>query len=213
MRPSVSVEDIDLSTVNTQGADWRSTVCACGTIEGASYYAWHHNRHGRDDTPILIEFEAYLEQVSVDGRDFLCAAFQLGDPEKARSVLEKIYGPKILRYAEEAWTSLDQETRIALCHVATLDADVMLAHFENRMVIRGRYGTIFENAFTVAYPVHPGAIVSVWTPCENATQRTQSVTIQDIVLSPTSKEPKGPQKEEVVPAVSVFDIWEAKYND
>ena len=51
----------------------------------------------------------------------------MGDPEKARSVLEKIFGPKILSYAGQAWNSDDQDKRIALCHLATLDPDVVLA--------------------------------------------------------------------------------------
>ena len=211
--PRFSVEEVDLSTVDTQEAHWRSAVCACGTVEGATYYAWHHNRHGPDDTPILIEFEAHLDQVRIDGRDFLYTAFQMGDPEKARSVLEKVYGPKILRYADQAWASHDQDKRIALCHLATLDTDVALAHYANRTVIKGRYGTTFENAFTVAYPVHPKAIVRVWTPCERGTQRTHSVTVQDIVSAQPSQEPESRQEKEVVPTVSVFDIWKFKYKD
>jgi hypothetical protein len=36
-----------------------------------NYYAWQHNRKGENTTPILIEFEASDDAVSIDGRDFL----------------------------------------------------------------------------------------------------------------------------------------------
>ena len=177
----VSLNKADLSLEDTRDADWRPAVCACGTLEGAAYYAWQHKLHGTDDTPILIEFEASLDQVRVDGRDFLCSAFQRGDPEKARSVLESIYGSKILTYADLAWASQDQGKRIAFCDLVTLDPDVVLAHYANRTVISGRYGTTFKNAFTVAYPIQPKDIVCVWSPHKRRTRRTNSVTIQDIL--------------------------------
>lgn len=157
----VSVEEANLRTVDTQDADWRSAVCASGTVEGAAYYAWEHNRSETNNIPILIEFEAHIDQVRIDGRDFLYQAFESGDPEKARTFLDSFYGSKILRYAELAWASPNHGRRVALCDLATLDPDVILAHYASRTVIRGKYGTTFENAFTVAYPVPPRDIVRV----------------------------------------------------
>ena len=35
----VSLKKVDLSLEDTRDADWRPAVCACGTLEGAAYYA------------------------------------------------------------------------------------------------------------------------------------------------------------------------------
>ena len=209
----VSIEKAALCLEDTRDANWRSAVFACGTLEGAAYYAWEHNRSETNNTPILIEFESYLDQVRIDGRDFLYLSFQGGDPEEARTVLESIYGSKILRYAELAWASRDHGRRVALCDLATLDPDVVLAHYASRTIIRGRYGTTFENAFTVAYPVLPSDIVRVWTPSQRGAQISPSVTVQDIVPATPSQEPESRQDKEEVPAVSVLDIWRFKYKN
>ena len=209
----VSVEEAYLSSAATRNAEWCYAVCACGTLEGAAYYAWQHNRHGADDTPILIEFEAHLDQVRIDGRDFLYSAFQMGDPERARGVLENIFGSRILRYVDAAWATNDREERVALCDLATLDPDVVLAHYANRTVIGGRYGTTFESAFTVAYPVPPTAIVRVWTPQSMGAKRIPSVSIGDILPSRPPRKAESRQQGEVEPTVSIFDIWKFKHED
>ena len=210
----ISPEKADLCLEDTRDADWRSAVCACGTLEGAAYYAWQHNRSETDDTPILIEFEADLGRVRVDGRDFLYTAFERGEPERARTVLGGIYGNKILKYAELAWASPDHGRRVALCDLATLDPEVVLAHYASRTAIKGRYCTTFENAFSVAYPVPPSDIVRVWTPTERGAQRTPTVTLHDILPSPQpSQEPKSQRERGEMPATSYFDMWKFKYKE
>ena len=99
----VLAEEADLLSVGTSDAVWRSAVCACGTLKGAAYYAWQHNRNETNDTAILIEFEAHSDDIRIDGRDFLYTAFQWGEPDITRSVLKEIYGSKVLMYAELAW--------------------------------------------------------------------------------------------------------------
>ena len=208
----VSLEKADLSLADTRDADWRSAVYGCGTLEGAAFYAWQHNRNGTNNTAILIEFEAHLDQVRVDGRDFLYTAFQCGEPARARGVLENLFGSRILRYADLAWASQDQGKRIALCDLATLDPEVAQAHYANRTVIGGRNGTTFENAFTVAYPVQPKDIVRVWTPDERGTQIIPSTALKDIVAT-QPQPPKRHQEKELEPSVSIFDIWKFKHKD
>ena len=90
-----------------------SWVCACGEEEGALYYACMHNRSAKDNTPILITFEADVSDAVVDGRDFLYTAFQFGDSKRARSIIERMFGPAILRYADRAWSTVGHQ-RIAL---------------------------------------------------------------------------------------------------
>ena len=171
---------VDLSTADTRPQSaFRPAVCACGTVEGASHYAWRHNRNQRDDTPILVEFDAQLDRIIVDGKDFLFTAFQYGEPENIKSAVEQLFGEKALAYAETAWASENQNRRIALCDLATMDTDVIKAHYANRMVIEGRHGTIFANSFTVALPVQPEDIVRVWSPDNEPELPIPWVTIGD----------------------------------
>ena len=46
-------------------------MCACGDEEGTAFYAWIHNKTDEDNTPVIVEFEADIATVAVDGRDFL----------------------------------------------------------------------------------------------------------------------------------------------
>jgi hypothetical protein len=154
----------DLSTKDTRATDGVPGVCACGETNGAAYYAWHHNRGDKDTSPIIIEFEADESAVAVDGRDFLYTVFQLGDPNRARPILERTFGCAVLRYAERAWKEEAQLCRIALCDLAIHDPGVIRAHHANECVLGGRYGTVFKNAFIIRLPVYPEAISNVWSP-------------------------------------------------
>ena len=136
-------------------------VCACADREGALYYALKHNRSIDHDTPLLISFEAELADVIVDGRDFLFTLFQSGDPTKARSIAERLFGPAVLRYVDRAWQTENQQQRIALCKLAVQDDAVIAAHAGNRTVIGGRYWTRFCSAFLVRAPVAPSRILDV----------------------------------------------------
>ena len=142
-----------------------SWVCACAEEAGALYYACCHNKSAEKDTPILIVFDAELSEAIVDGRDFLYTLFQLGDPDRARPVVERIFGSPILRYIDRAWSKEKdkQKERIALCDLAVQDEAVVLAHAKNNTVIGGRYGTRFRSAFLVTSPVGPERIVDVRT--------------------------------------------------
>lgn len=176
------LQKVDLSTCDTRsGSVSRPAICASGTEDGAAHYAWPRNQTSRDDAPILMEFDVESNKVAIDGKDFLYTAFQQGIPEKARRVLESLFGPKVLTYAEAAWASACQDRRIALCDLASMDAEVVAAHYRNPLVIHGRSRTVFENAFTVALPIRPDAIVRVWSPNSRPAQRAPSVTLADIM--------------------------------
>jgi hypothetical protein len=108
--PEVLFAKPDLTTVDTRGKHLpvEPAICACGEEEGAAHYAWHHNRHSENDTPVMVAFEAPLQDVVVDGRDFLYAAFQIGRPDRARDALARVFGSRVLRYAERAWDRKDR---------------------------------------------------------------------------------------------------------
>lgn len=140
-----------------------SRICACGERRGAMYYACSHNRTRDHTASILIEFEADIAHVIVDGRDFLYTVMQLGNPDASRAVLERVFGPAILRYADRAWSmpESEQRKRIACCDLAIQDPAVVRGHASNDLVIGGRHSTRFSSAFMVAAPVPAAQIASV----------------------------------------------------
>ena len=162
-----SIDDLfsktDLSTKDTRVRQSDElAVCACGELFGAAYYALKHNRTRENNIPVILEFEASEKSVAVDGKDFLYTAFQGGNPIRARPILQTAFGEAVLRYADLAWKQKSQDKRIALCDLAVRDPAVIRAHYDNKRVLRGRYGTIFRNAFLVKAPIPVSALISVW---------------------------------------------------
>lgn len=177
-------EKSDLGLVDTRPPDVPATpaVCACGDVEGAAHYAWRHNRNGADDTPLLIEFEAPIENVAIDGKDCLYTIFQRGDPSLARKFVRDAFGEAGLRLAERAWLHSDQRTRIAICDLMIHDPEVIANYHGSRVVIAGRHDTLFRSAFTVALPVPPTSIVAVWRPEQPALMPQVDVRLRDLIL-------------------------------
>lgn len=172
----------DLTLADTRGDNIPSysAICACGEEDGAANYAWHHNRSGDDDTPVLIEFRATFQDTAIDGRDFLYTAFQFGRPELAKDVLSRLFGPQVIRYAKRAWSKKDSEYKIAMCDLAIFDPEIIAAHHANRSVIAGRYGTLFRSAFTVRMPIEPAAIARVWTPETEPIRAMAQISLDNI---------------------------------
>lgn len=156
----------DFSTQDTRPTNQAGVpaVCACGEEMGAAYYAWKHNRTRENDTPIIVEFEADADVVAVDSRDFLATVFQLGAPAAARPALARIFGDAVLRYADRAWATDNQDARIALVDLARHDSAVVKANYANTAVLGGRHSTVFRSAFVVKLPAR--SIVRVWSPTE-----------------------------------------------
>jgi hypothetical protein len=103
--------DLSLQDTRAERRQGQPAVCACGEEMGAAHYAWRHNRTREDDAPVMIEFDADHESVAIDGRDFLYPVLQMGKPGRARAILVRSFGSRILRYAEKAWDSNDHELR------------------------------------------------------------------------------------------------------
>jgi hypothetical protein len=171
-----------LSTAETRSADGNPDwVCACGEPEGALYYACSHNRSAEKDAPLIITFESDVRDATVDGRDFLYTIFQMGHPEKARRVVERIFGRAIIKYVDRAWSSDDQDERIAICDLATQDAEVVAAHAGNTSVIAGRHRTHFRSAFFVRLPVTHDRIVDVQRVRQRFVTPPADVSLQDLL--------------------------------
>jgi hypothetical protein len=148
-----------LSLAETRSGPTQPRVCACGDKGGAAYYACTHNKSAQNDSSIIITFEADIDDVIIDGRDFLYTVFQGGDPARAREPARKLFGDALLPYLDRAWKTTDQQERVALCDLATQDDDVIRAHVANTIVMGGRYRTLYRSAFMVRLPV-PGARVT-----------------------------------------------------
>jgi hypothetical protein len=134
-----------------------------------------------NDTPIIIEFEAELEQVAIDGKDCLYTVFQMGDPARTGKFLRAAFGEKGLAYAERAWQTENQRTRIALCDLTIHDPEVVAAHHLNVLVIAGRYRTVFRSAFTLALPILTKDIINVWVPEERPYMPNADVYLADLL--------------------------------
>lgn len=138
------------------GAEFKM-FCACGDVEGATYYACVHNRRS-GPVALVVEMQVPVEDCFVDCRDFLCSAFQLWDAKtteggaKKRALLSEIFGSAVLRYFDKAASTKHQQDRIALCNAAAHDLAVVRAHYTNRRCIGGRFGTRFHSAFAVRAP-------------------------------------------------------------
>jgi hypothetical protein len=176
-KPNLSLDD-----TRPENAAWLPAICVCGDEDGAAYYAWRHNRHADDDTPVMIEFEANGSHVAVDGRDCLYTVFQMGDSGQARDFLRNAFGERVLRYAEKAWAAAETGQKIALCDLAIHDPEVIEAHYANQIAIGGRHKTIFRSAFTVALPVAPAQIVRIWLPAEEPVILDPHVHLGDLTL-------------------------------
>jgi hypothetical protein len=136
-------------------------ICACAQEQDARYYACSHNRSAENTAAILVTFDADPSDVVVDGRDFLYTVVQLGNPPASRGSLERLFGRSLLRYVDRAWSTPEQDVRIACVDLAIQDADVIATHAANRLVIGGRHRTRFASAFIVRGPVAKARIVSV----------------------------------------------------
>ena len=156
--PKIERSDVDL----VPNDETPHRICACFDKTSALFYACKKNLNATDTASILITFDADIADVIVDGRDFLYTVFQMGNSDRARPILERLFGSAILRYAERAWaTPKGDHQRIAICHLAVQDDDVILSHARNRTIIGGRYNTEFCSAFMVRMPIPSQRIVCV----------------------------------------------------
>jgi hypothetical protein len=161
-------------------------ICACGDIYGASYYATHHNITKDKTASILIEFEAPLDSLCVDGRDFLCQAFQFWDSTGEKDFftvgmhLASCFGPQIFTYFQAAASGKDQMARIGICDLACHDLEVLKAHSENDVLIRGRFSTQFCSAFMLQLPIPASAILRIDPFPKMPSPPDGVITLQDI---------------------------------
>jgi len=163
----------------------RLGICTCGDKEGALFYALKHNHSSQKTIPIIIELEVSLSDIYIDARDFLCPVFQFYDhkvPSKyieQKQILKKIFGDKVLHYFDKCINTKNQDIRIKMCNLASFDEKIVLEHYQNKNVVRGRYGTTFCSAFFVQAPIPSNSIIN----CEklSCTSPTTNMTIGNYI--------------------------------
>lgn len=146
-----------------------SGICACGSRDGATFYASKHNvSHEEGKTfPLIVTFRASLDRIYVDCRDFMMSAFQSFDRESStyvdaqRSALMRVFGEMTLLYFDKCRQTNNQQERIRQGNIAAFDPDVIRSHLSNKILLEGRYKTMFRSAFFVSAPILPSEIVSV----------------------------------------------------
>ena len=166
-------EEISLEHDTRPSSSERVEVAyACADLIGASYYASEHNRwEARNLTHgLVISFTAPLEDIEVDGKDFLYTTFQHFSGasrrnnqhlETVREIVSQLFGKAVLPYLDRAGQLQDDTGKaIALCDLAVQDPRVIMAHAKNDLVI-GRQRTRFKSAFVVKAPVCAGRILEV----------------------------------------------------
>ncbi len=132
-------------------------ICFADSV-GAAYYAKRHNITKEKTIPVLIEIEEDIENIFIDGRDFLYTCFQNIDTKnkekyfRQKETLIKIFGNDIVKYLNKIQDNASID-KIALCDLVIQDNEIIKNHYENNILIQGRYNTIFHSAFFVKTPI------------------------------------------------------------
>ena len=153
---------------------------------GAEYYALKHNITKEKTVPILIKASIEIENIMIDGRDFLYTVFGNMNPKdiakvnRQIKVLKNIYGEKIEMYIQKIINHPDSE-KYAVCDLVVSDNDIIKHHSKNEIVIGGRNGTLFQSAFMIKIPVLPSLIESVEVLAAHTIHKSPMLTLNDIL--------------------------------
>jgi hypothetical protein len=135
---------------------------ACGDFEGAARYALRER-----GVPVVITFEIALEEVMIDGKDFLYTVFQLWDRDgtshrdRVRENLSTLFGPAMTGWFDRACRETDTMARIGLCDLAVHDLAAIDRHYANRTDIAGRHNRLFRSSFGLPASLDPAAILDM----------------------------------------------------
>lgn len=133
---------------------------------GAEYYAIKHNVTKCHTAPLLITVDIEIENIVIDGRDFLYTVFSLLNPKdlaktkRQSNKLKGLYGNKIEYYIEKIIKHPNSEKN-AICDLVIFDNEIIIEHYTNKKVIGGRFNTIFKSAFCGKVPILPNQIINV----------------------------------------------------
>src|SRR5690606_32611001 len=112
------------------------------------YYATSHNITETQTIPILITLELDIENIFIDGRDFLNKVFSLidyYDKEKTSRICEKLkflFGNNIEKYVEKVLKH-PKSDKLAIYDLMLCDENIIIDHSKNSEIIGGLYNTTF----------------------------------------------------------------------
>jgi hypothetical protein len=143
-----------------------------GCVLGASIYSFDPNEKEHN---VIIELESDLNEIFIDGRDFLYNSFprliKLSSIDSNfKNNLEVVFGNKILQYLEIAkelniakeFEAMESNKIHRLVDYICMDTDVIKSHFNNKdILIQGRYSTKFFSAFAVIGGIKPEMIIDI----------------------------------------------------
>jgi hypothetical protein len=143
-----------------------------GCILGASVYS--HDSSEKQEH-VIVELETNLDNVFIDGRDFLYNAFpklikQDNIAINLKNNLVDAFGIKIIQYVEMAkQLEKDQHFDVKesdklwrLIDYICLDTDIIQSHWENKgILIQGRFSTRFFSSFAVIGGIKPEMIIDI----------------------------------------------------
>jgi len=177
-RPSVRVDD--KSGFHTEYLDSDICIYCSGDLNTAAFYANRERQYSHKiiEAPLVVEFEANLEDVHIDSRDFLATCFSTFRITNV-DVLTRLFGKKILDYYDKAKKSNNSDYAFAMLDLACQDSDIVLAHYNNKDYIEGRYHVNFVSSFTVKAPIKKESIIDVYAK-EYDNNHTISISINDV---------------------------------
>lgn len=196
-KPDLITEDTRPATVRVETArgwhlepiEGEQGVCFAdkGTAER---YALVTNRTKEKDESILISAEVEINDVVIDGRDFLYTVFGNLNTDnstarhRAERVLVAAYGSGIRRYIEKYLDGDAMKRKvdsIAICDLVVNDLEIIEHHFNSKLVLEGRFRTIFKSSFMVKMPLSTGHIVAVERISEATHHLVPIVNVYNIV--------------------------------
>lgn len=170
-------------SVYTEGV---RSVCFADEM-GAKYYATKHNRTAEKTVPILIRASVNINNVAIDGRDFLYTVFgRLRKEDRSmimdqEIILQKIFGQEVSKYIDKLYEHPDPDIN-SICDLMVINNKVIEAYSKNKIMIGGRWGTKFRSSFFVKAPISPRRIIDVKIINSEAYNPEPDVTLRDFYL-------------------------------
>ena len=158
---------------------------ACSDFEGAARYALSAR-----GTPVVIAFETVLEEIIIDGKDFLYTVFQFwdrsgtGHRDRVRENLSTLFGPAMLGWFDLACRETDTMARIGLCDLGVHDFAAIKRHYANRTDIAGRHNRLFRSAFALPASLEPAAILDIQDVTVPPTETARTIHLNTDMLTP-----------------------------
>lgn len=187
-RDDTSPASVWVNTMNgghREYTEGENSICLADKI-GAEYYATKHNITEVKKVPLLITLDLAIENIAIDGRDFLYTVFGKIDPKDIEKTkrqtgkLKTVFGDKIEKYIEKILEH-PKSDKFAICDLVICDDEIIMEHSKNTEIIGGRFGTIFKSAFFGKIPIASEKITNVEILREYIPIKNPTITLNDIL--------------------------------